>query len=83
MLLHLLAFSGTVVTLLIGFWPLALTAAVAYVLRYSGFELIVLAALYDGYYGAFTTVPYVTIAAAVLVLAADWLRPRLVLYTPE
>lgn len=83
MLLRLLCFLGVVVTIPIGFTPLLATAAVAYLLRYGGVELILLAVLYDGYVGAFSSVPLLSIAAVVLVLIAEWLRPRLVLYTPS
>ena len=83
MLSRLIAVLLVLGTVPIGFAPLTATAAVAYLVCYSGFELIVLAALFDGYHGGFMSVPYVTLWTTGLVVAAEWLRPRLVLYTRE
>lgn len=49
--------------------------------RYSGFELVVLAMLLDGYYNAFASWPLLTIATFLAWSLLIVLRQRLLLYT--
>lgn len=59
----------------------AFILAIWYIFRFSGYELIVLAVLVDGYFGAFYNVPVITIVTTVLVFTIDFLKPTLLLYT--
>lgn len=51
--------------------------------RYTGFELVVLAFVLDGYYGAFDSLPLISCAAFVAWSIGVVLRQRLLLYTHE
>ncbi len=61
-------------------WAVALVA-IAYTTRYRGYELITAAVLLDGYYGAFSRVPLLTIAMVIIVVVMLFVRP--LLRTPE
>jgi hypothetical protein len=49
--------------------------------RFTGYELIVMAVLVDGYFGAFYTLPIISISTITLVFLVDLLKPSLLMYT--
>lgn len=51
-----------------------------YLARYSGYEIVVLAILIDGYYGAFYGFPTFTVVTFVAFLLVTYLK-KLLLYT--
>ena len=59
---------------------LFIVCALAYALRYTAYELIVIAAAIDAYYGMGTSVPYYTICTILGVLIIEWMKPRISLY---
>ncbi len=52
-----------------------------YICVYTGYELVVLALLIDGYYGAFFHVPWLTIVVFGLFIMVTLTKERLLLYT--
>ncbi len=59
-------------------WWLFAVAAILYSLLYIPYELIILGALLDGYFGAGSSlVPLYTSGLTIMVLVGEWLRPRL------
>lgn len=61
-------------------WLLALIA-LAYAFRYTGYELIFVAAAIDAFYGAGSfSFPYYTLAAAAGLICIEWVKPRISLY---
>ncbi len=64
------------------FW-LAGIISVWYMFRFTGFELIILAILIDGYFGAFYSVPVISILAIIMVFSIDLLKPTLLMYTSK
>ena len=51
--------------------------------RFTFFELIILAILIDGYFGAFYSVPVISILAIIMVFSIDLLKPTLLMYTSK
>ena len=66
--------------LLMQYFVVAGIVAVFYMFKFVGYELIVLAILIDGYYGAFYSVPYLSIMTALAVFIVSIIKPYL-LYT--
>ncbi len=64
------------------FW-LAGLIAVWYMFCFTGFELIILAILIDGYFGAFYNVPIISILTIIMVFSIDLLKPTLLMYTSK
>lgn len=64
------------------FW-LAGIISVWYMFRFTGFELIVLAILIDGYFGAFYNIPIISILTIIMVFSIDLLKPTLLMYTSK
>lgn len=58
-------------------WWAALPLAVAYAFFFRAYELPMLAACIDGYFGAGIAVPYYTAAAALLLVVSEWIKPSL------
>jgi hypothetical protein len=55
--------------------------ALAYALRYTAYELILLAAAIDAYYGlGFTIVPYYTMVVCVSLILIEWIKPQISVY---
>lgn len=79
--IRVIVFSLLVISLVSGWWLLALACAIGYVLAFTGYELFPLAVLVDGYYGGFAAIPVVSIVALSLIVMARWLRPYFLLYT--
>jgi len=65
------------------FFLFALAITLWYVFRYSGYELIFLAILIDGYYGAFFSIPVLSISTLVLVVSINVIKPSLLMYTEK
>ncbi len=64
------------------FWWVVILA-VFYIFYYTGYELIVLAILVDGYFGAFYNIPIITIITTALFLFINLLKPTLLMYTND
>ncbi len=64
------------------FWWAGLIA-VWYMFRFTGYELIILAILIDGYFGAFYSIPIISILTIVTVFSIDLLKPTLLMYTSK
>lgn len=56
---------------------------VGYLFFYTGYELVVVALLLDGYYGAFSGIPYLTLSAFGAWSGVLLLRQQLLLYTQK
>lgn len=59
---------------------LVVPCIIAYTFVFGGYEVLVLAALIDGYFGAGITWPYYTAIALVVAVIAEWVRPSLTLF---
>ena len=69
--------------MLTSFFWLAGIISVWYMFRFTGFELIVLAILIDGYFGAFYNIPMISILTIIMVFSIDLLKPTLLMYTSK
>ena len=80
MILRLFLFAA--LALLSVFAPVWLLAActVVYALRFTAYELMVLAACIDAYYGGMPFFPYYMIATTLLLLVVEFIKPRLIVY---
>ncbi len=61
----------------------AIPLTLFYVYRYTGYELVVLAIVIDGYYAAFYRFPGLSLLVALLVISADFIKPHLLMYTKD
>ncbi len=77
-LLLLLSITTLIITPL---YILAIPLGLWYMFRFTGYELIILAVLVDGYFGAFNTLPIISILTIALVFLVDLLKPSLLMYT--
>ena len=64
------------------FW-LAGLLGLYYLARYSTFELVLVAALLDGYYGAFHAVPILTLLTSISWFLAEIIKEGLLMYTEK
>lgn len=62
---------------------LAVPLAIYYLFKYPAFELMVLAIVFDGYYFKFYEVPVASLAVVVMVVLANFIKPRLLMYTKD
>ena len=62
---------------------LCIPLALWYMFLFTGYELILLAVLIDGYFGAFYTVPVISILSIIMVFSVDLLKPTLLMYTKK
>lgn len=63
-------------------WWVVLPLACGYVCYFSrAYEVVLIAACIDGFFGAGLTLPYYTIAALALIMAAHILKPSLSIFT--
>lgn len=58
-------------------WWAVIPLALIYAAFFRAYELVVLAALIDGFFGAGITLPYYTIGAFLILLLAEWVKPSL------
>lgn len=65
------------------FYAVAFLLFAVSLVKYTGFELVVLAFVIDGHYGAFDSIPLVSITVFTVWSMGVLLRQRLMLYTPE
>ncbi len=56
-------------------WWVLFLPVVAYIFLYRGYELLVLAALIDSYYGTVAHYPYYTLATLAIMLMMELARP--------
>jgi hypothetical protein len=81
MILRLFFFMLLCIVALIAPTAVLALCALAYALKYTAYELILLAAAIDAYYGlGFTLVPYYTIVTCVSLLLIEWIKPRISVY---
>ncbi len=59
----------------------AIPLVIWYMFRFTGYELIILAVLVDGYFGAFNSLPIISLLTIVSVFLVDLLKPSLLMYT--
>lgn len=62
---------------------LAVLIAIFYMFFYTGYELGIVAIIIDGYFGAFNSIPYISIFTISLVFLIDLLKPSLLMYTKK
>ena len=62
---------------------LLLPFAILHAFSWFAFELIIIAAAIDAYFGVLYVAPYYTISALGLVVLAEWVKPRLSVYADE
>lgn len=62
------------------YW-LVIPIALWYMFKFTGYELILVAILTDGYFGAFNSVPILSIITICAVFLVDLLKPSLLMYT--
>lgn len=62
---------------------LAVPLFLAYIFFYTGYELVLLAVLIDGYYFAFNSWPRITLLTFGVVLTLSFIKPRLFMYTKD
>lgn len=63
-----------------GFW-ISLPLCIWYSYRYTAYELVVLGVCIDVQFQSYISWPLYTTVSLSLVVALEWLRPHLVLYT--
>ncbi|MEX0917702.1 MAG: hypothetical protein WDZ93_00945 [Candidatus Paceibacterota bacterium] len=80
-LLRIVCCIGMLVASILLPWFIVLPLAVVYVLWSRAYELVVLAAFIDAYFGSAVLIPYYTLTAAALFLVAEWVKPSLSFYT--
>lgn len=56
---------------------IVLPFALAYAFRFRAYELLVLAAGVDAYFGVAAPLPYYTIVTFIMLIAMEWLKPHL------
>ena len=76
---NILIFIATVLSVLHGQLLIAALLSVWFTYRSGAAWLLVAAVLIDGYFGAFFSVPYLTIVALLWYAFSEWIRPRLLL----
>ena len=59
----------------------AIPLVIWYMFRFTGYELIILAVLVDGYFGAFNSLPIISLLTIVSVFLVDLLKPSLLMYS--
>jgi hypothetical protein len=80
-MLRLLSLIIIITLIITPLYILAIPLGVWYMFRFTGYELIVVAVLVDGYFGAFNTLPIISISTITLVFLIDLLKPSLLMYT--
>lgn len=68
-------------SLVAGLSNFGLLLLIAYLLYYTGYELVLVAYLVDVYHGALLTWPRFTIYVLIATILVDLLKPRLLMYT--
>lgn len=80
-MLRLFIFIFISILIITPLYLVAIPLAIWYAFLFTGYELIVLAILVDGYFGAFNTVPIISFLTILLVFFVDLLKPSLLMYT--
>ena len=60
--------------------PLLAVLAFLYSLKWSAYELLILAALLDSFYGVGHVVPYYTTVLFASLLIIEWAKPQFLIY---
>jgi len=61
-------------------WYVLLLLAIGYSMYWSAYELLFLAVGIDAYFGVEFVLPYYTVTTFCLLVAIEWVKPRLLLY---
>lgn len=62
-------------------WYILLALVCCYALYFElPIELVVLAALIDGFFGVASTMPLYTITTTIVLFLSEWVKPRLMIY---
>lgn len=81
MMIRIVCFLGVALLGIIAPTGVFVVFALAYALRYTAYELMIIAVSIDAYYGlGYATVPYYTIATTVGLLLIEWIKPRISVY---
>ena len=83
MIVRLLLFVCIGIIAIVAPTPLLALCALAYALRYTAYELIVIAVCIDAYYSVGTFIPYYTIAVCAALILIEWVKPRVSLYNGD
>lgn len=82
----MMRFTATIIAIclsvLVSPW-LLLPVACLHALAWFAWELILIGLCVDVYFGAASGLPYYTLAAIVLVSAAEWVKPQLLFYARD
>jgi len=81
LLLRPIVFILIVWLLVAGFFVTAGILTFIYLLFYSGYEILILAILADGYYQHFDTMPIFSLIAILAIIFLEFLKPLLLMYT--
>ena len=81
MLEHFVIAGVASVALFIGWWWVWVPVVCLYAWYYDGWWIVIVAVLIDGYYGAFSAVPILSMATLALVIVVTMIRP--LIYTHD
>ncbi len=82
-MLRIILFSLLGLSIFNQFYLVAMFLFLWYLLVYTGYELVILAILLDGYYGAFYAVPVLTLVTFLVWIATLTTKRMLLLYTDK
>lgn len=74
-------FIAVVYLLIMGWWYIWVPLMVWYLYRYTAYELLLLGWFIDYGFGTASTWPWYLTFFALALVVAEWLKPRLVVYT--
>lgn len=60
---------------------LGAVSLIAYIVKYTSFEIFVVMVLFDGYMGAFYEVPWLSLGTGTALILVTVIKKRLLLYT--
>ncbi len=80
-MLRALLFLAIAMSFISQFYVVALLCFLASLFYFTGFELVILAVLLDGYFNAFATIPLLSLGVFSIWSAVFLLREQLLLYT--
>jgi hypothetical protein len=82
-MLRVISFLILLFCLINQFYLVAVGLFIWYLFKYSGYELVILGMLLDGYYGAFYAIPFLTLGTFLTWILVGAAKQRLLLYTEK
>ena len=82
-MIRIILFGLLILSIFNQFYLIAGAVFIWYLLVYTGYELVALAILLDGYYGAFYAVPILTLGTFFVWITTDTIKRLLLLYTEK